>query len=122
MSKINKPPVQHSDVLDEWGDELEATEKVVGWLVIIGTEEDEGRYILKTMFCSAKGKLRQAEQELSTDQRMPNFVHKTTWNRLMQVLAALSIAQVGDPVIGVGQKIADDVYWIEASYEKTLEL
>lgn len=97
-------------------------EFVVGWLVIIGTEEDEGRYILKTMFCNTKGKLRQQEQEISTDIRMPNFIHTTTYNNLKQVLAALSIANVGDPVIGVGQKIADDVYWIEASYEKTLGL
>lgn len=107
---------------DDWGDELGATEKVVGWLVIVGTEEDSGRYILKTMFCSTKGKLRQQEQEISTDIRMPNFVRQTTWERLKQVLAALSIAQIGNPVVGVGQKIADDVYWIEASYEKTLEL
>jgi hypothetical protein len=89
-------------------------EFVVGWLIILGTEEDAGRYILKTMWCSVKGKLRQSEQEISTDTRMPNFVR--------DVLASLSIANVGDPVIGVGQKIADDVYWIEASYEKTLEL
>ena len=99
-----------------------APEHVVGWLVIIGTEEYEGRYILKTMWCSIKGKLRQQEQEISQELRMPNFVRQTTWERLKQVLAALSIAQVGDPVIGVGQKIAEDVYWIEASYEKTLEL
>ena len=102
------------------GDELGATEKVVGWLVIVGTEEDEGRYILKTMWCSAKGKLRQAEQEISTDTRMPNFIRTDTLMRLENVIAALSIANVGDPVIGLGQKIDDDVYWIEASYEKTI--
>ena len=107
---------------DDWGDELGATEKVVGWLVIVGTEEDEGRYILKTMFCSRKGKLRQAEQEIGTDTRMPNFIRTDTLMRLENVIAALSIANVGDPVIGLGQKIADDVYWIEASYEKTLGL
>ena len=104
---------------DDWGGKREVA---VGWLVIIGTEEDEGRYILKTIFCDHKGKLRQQEQEISQDLRMPNFVHKTTWERLQTVLAALSIANVGDPVIGVGQKIADDVYWIEASYEKALGL
>ena len=97
-------------------------EFVVGWLVIVGTEEDEGRYILKTMFCNVKGKLRQQEQEISTDIRMPNFIHATTYNNLQRVLSVLAIANVGDPVIGVGQKIADDVYWIEASYEKTLGL
>ena len=104
---------------DDWGGKREVA---VGWLVIIGTEEDEGRYILKTIFCDHKGKMRQSEQEISTDIRMPNFIHTTTYNNLKQVLAALSIANVGDPVIGVGQKIADDVYWIEASYEKTLGL
>ena len=93
-----------------------------GWLVIVGTEEDAGRYILKTMWCSVKGKLRQQEQEISTDLRMPNFIHHTTMEKLQRILAILSIANVGDPVIGVGQKIADDVYWIEAGYEKTLEL
>lgn len=107
---------------DDWGDEPGDVEKVVGWLVIVGTEEDAGRYILKTMFCSAKGKLRQAEQEISTDLRMPNFIMTDTMRKIEAVLASLSIAQVGDPVIGVGQKIADDVYWIEASYAKTLEL
>lgn len=106
--------------LGEWGDVL--SERPIGWLVIIGTEEDEGRYILKTIWCNTEGKLRQEEKELSDDVRMPNFIHKTTWERLQTVLAALSIANVGDPVIGVGQKIADDVYWIEASYEKTLGL
>ena len=104
---------------DDWGT---PQEYVVGWLVIIGTEEDEGRYILKTMFSDHKGKLRQQEQEISTDLRMPNFVRQTTWERLKGVVNALSIAVVGEPVIGVGQKIADDVYWIEASYEKTLGL
>ena len=109
------------DMLGDWGD-VEPEEYVVGWLVIVGTEEDAGRYILKTMFCNTKGKLRQQEQEISTDTRMPNFVHQTTWNHIEGVVNALSIAVVGEPVIGVGQKIADDVYWIEASYEKTLGL
>ena len=105
---------------DDWGGVV--PDRVVGWLVIIGTEEDAGRYILKTMLCDPKGKLHQKEQEISDDVRMPNFVHKSTWERLHQVIVTLHIAQVGDPVIGVGQKIADDVYWIEASYEKTLGL
>ena len=97
-------------------------EYVVGWLLIIGTEEDAGRYILKTMWCSVKGKLRQQEQEISQDLRMPNFIHRTTFEFLQRAVAALSIAHVGEPVIGVGQKIADDIYWIEKSYAKTLEL
>ena len=97
-------------------------EFVVGWLVIVGTEEDAGRYILKTMFCNRKGKLRQQEQEISQDLRMPNFVRTATMRKIETVLGSLSSANVGDPVIGVGQKIADDVYWVEASYEKTLEL
>ena len=110
---------------DDWDAMVGAVkdpERPVGWLIIVGTEEDAGRYILKTIWCDHKGKLRQEEKELSDDLRMPNFVHKTTWERLQTVLAALSIANVGDPVIGVGQKIADDVYWIEASYEKTFGL
>jgi hypothetical protein len=112
-----------ADIVDDvWGDELGATEYVVGWLLILGTETDAGRYILKTMWCSTKGKLRQQEQEFSEDIRMPNFIHRNTMQKLEGVLAVLRIANVGDPVIGVGQKIADDVYWIEASYEKTLEL
>ena len=94
----------------------------IGWLVIIGTEEDAGRYILKTMYCDTKGKLRQSEQEISEDTRMPNFIRRDTMEKLEGVIAVLRIANVGDPVIGVGQKIADDVYWIEASYEKTLGL
>ena len=98
----------------------EIEEYVIGWLVVVGTEQDEGRFILKTMFCSADGKLRQKEQEISTDLRMPNFIRQTTWDSLQAVMAVLSIAQVGDPIIGVGQKIADDVYWIERAYEKTL--
>ena len=106
---------------DDWGDTADM-EYVVGWLIIVGTEGDAGRYILKTMWCDRKGKLRQQEQEISQDLRMPNFIHHTTMERLQTVLAALSIANVGDPVIGVGQKIADDVYWIEASYEKALGL
>ena len=110
----------HDDDLDAMGNV--PMEYPVGWLVIVGTEEDAGRYILKTMWCSAKGKLRQQEQEISEDMRMPNFIHHTTMERLKGVLAVLSIAQVGQPVVGVGQKIADDVYWIEASYEKTLGL
>ena len=97
-------------------------EFVVGWLIILGTEEDAGRYILKTMWCDLKGKLRQQEQEISADIRMPNFVHHTTFGFLQRAVATLSIAHVGEPVIGVGQKIADDVYWIEVSYAKTLEL
>lgn len=105
---------------DDWGEHNR--EYVVGWLVIVGTEEDEGRYILKTMFCSAKGKMRQSEQEISTDIRMPNFIHTTTYNNLQRVLSVLAIATVDDPIIGVGKKIADDVYWIEASYEKALGL
>ena len=104
---------------DDWGHPFEYP---VGWLVIVGTEEDAGRYILKTMWCDRKGKLRQQEQEISQDLRLPNFIHHKTMERLKGVLAALSIANAGDPVIGVGQKIADDVYWIEAAYEKTLGL
>ena len=110
---------------DDWDAMVGAVkdpERPVGWLIIVGTEEYAGRYILKTMFCSTKGKLRQSEQEISTDIRMPNFIHTTTYNNLQRVLSVLAIATVGDPVIGVGQKIADDVYWIEASYEKTLGL
>ena len=112
------------DIVDDDWDAMagKPREYVVGWLVIVGTEEDAGRYILKTMFCDTKGKLRQQEQEISTDIRMPNFIHTTTWEHIEGVVNALSIAVVGDPVIGVGKKIADDVYWIEASYEKTLGL
>lgn len=106
---------------DDWGKPVDP-DLVVGWLVIIGTEEDAGRYILKTMYSDRKGKLRQQEQEISQDLRMPNFIRTATMQKIEAVLASLSIAQVGDPVIGVGQKIADDVYWIEASYEKTLGL
>lgn len=106
-------------VLDEWGDE-DTSEYVVGWLIIVGTEEDAGRYILKTMRCDTKGKLRQSEQELSEDLRMPNFIRQTTLQALQDVIAILRIAQVNDPIIGVGKKIADDVYWIEGGYEKTL--
>ena len=106
-----------ADIVDDWRHPAEC---VVGWLIILGTEQDAGRYILKTMRCDRKGKLRQQEQEISTDTRMPNFIHKTTFEFLQRAVAALSIAHVGDPVIGVGQKIADDVYWIEASYAKTL--
>lgn len=106
--------------LGEWGDIF--PEYPLGWLVIVGTEEDEGRYILKTIWCNTEGKMRQQEKELSDDLRMPNFVRTQTMEKIQQILAALSIANVGDPVIGVGQKIADDVYWIEASYEKTLGL
>ena len=104
---------------DDWGDP-DVSEYVVGWLIIVGTEEDEGRYILKTMFSDTKGKLRQQEQELSNDLRMPNFIHQTTFLALQRVLSVLAIAQVNDPIIGVGKKIADDVYWIEGGYEKTL--
>ena len=107
---------------DDWGDEPGDIEKVVGWLIVIGTEQDAGRYILKTMWCDRKGKLRQQEQEISQDLRMPNFIRTATMKKIEAILASLSIAQVGDPVIGVGQKIAEDVYWIEASYAKTLEL
>ena len=102
--------------------EYDVTEFVVGWLLIVGTEADAGRYILKTMWCSASGKLRQTEQEISEDMRMPNFVHHSTMKKLESVVAVLSIANAGDPVIGVGQKIADDVYWIDKSHEKTIEL
>ena len=104
---------------DDWGHPMEC---VVGWLIILGTEADAGRYILKTMWCDRKGKLRQQEQEISQDLRLPNFVHHTTFGFLQRAVATLSIAHVGEPVIGVGQKIADDVYWIEASYAKTIEL
>lgn len=114
------------DIMDDDWDmmagKVHDPERVVGWLVIVGTEEDAGRYILKTMWCNHKGKLRQQEQEISQDLRMPNFVHHDTMAKIQQLLASLSITTAGDPVIGVGQKIADDVYWIEASYEKTLGL
>ena len=103
---------------DHWGDKPH--EYVVGWLIIVGTEEDEGRYILKTMICDTKGKLRQQEKELSQDVTMPNYVHKDTWEKMQGLLAILSIANINDPVVGIGQKIADDVYWIEGGYEKTL--
>lgn len=103
-----------------WVDEHTNPEYVVGWLIILGTEEDAGRVILKTMFCSTEGKLRQQEQEISDDIRMPNYVRSGTLEALDRVLAILGIAQVNDPIIGVGKKIADDVYWIEGGYEKTL--
>jgi len=124
MSKIENSVTQQEildewEVLSEWGDEG-VSEYVVGWLIIVGTEQDAGRVIIKTMFCSTEGKLRQQEQEISDDITMPNYVRSGTRQALDQVLSILSIAQVNDPVLGVGKKIADDVYWIEGGYEKTI--
>ena len=117
---MKKPHVMETEDMVNEIREWRKQEYVVGWLIIVGTEADAGRYILKTMRCDAKGKLRQQEQEISDDITMPNYVRSGTLEALDRVLAILGIAQVNDPIIGVGKKIADDVYWIEGGYEKTL--